>query len=498
MLIFVFIYATMLLEERSVFPVSRTVMVGRAEECRKLERCVDRQQAQLVTVYGRRRVGKTFLINEFFDKRFDFKLTGEYKASKESQLENFILEWNRRTKSNHAIPDSWKEAFSLLREYLSSLPTTEKHIVFFDEMPWMDTPNSGFLPSFEYFWNDYGSACDHLIFIICGSSTSWMMDHIERNKGGLFNRRTCKILLEPFSLLETELYLKSLGIEWARYDIAEMYMITGGIPYYLSFLTPDLSLSENIDNLFFQKGAELRDEFDHLFRTLFENSELYIRIVETLSKKKSGMGRAELAEKAGIPVNGCLTKKLSNLVDAGFVRASSFYNQKKRDIQYQLSDYYTLFYFRFVKDHYGQDEHYWSNAVDLPSRRVWAGLTFEQLCRDHSAQIKQQLGIAGVLSEESVWFSRCNEEGSSRGAQIDLVIDRRDHTTTLCEMKYSVNVFEIDKDYEIILRNKIDAFRRETGTKKSLQLALITTFGVKKNKYSNIVARQVVLDDLFT
>ena len=479
--------------------MSRSGLIGRTEECQKLDRCLERQQAQLVIVYGRRRVGKTFLINEYFDKRFDFKLTGEYKAPTENQLENFVLELNRQAKTAYEVPANWRTAFSLLREHLFSLPKDEKHVVFFDEMPWLDTPNSGFLPAFEYFWNDYGCSCDNLVFVACGSSTSWMTDKFEHNKGGLFNRLTCKIILPPFTLQETELYLRSLGMEWARYDISQLYMITGGIPYYLSFLTPSLSLSENVDNLFFRKGAELRDEFDHLYRTLFKNSDQYIRIVEVLSRKKSGMGISQLAEKAELPLNGELTKKLNNLVDAGFVRASSFYNQKKKDTQYQLSDYYTQFYFRFVKDSYGQDEHFWTNTVDLPSRRVWAGLTFEQLCRDHSAQIRQKLGISGVLSEESVWFSRSGEaEDSFRGAQIDLVIDRRDHTITLCEMKYSVNLFEIDKEYDMVLRNKMEAFRRETGTKKSLQLAMITTFGVKKNKYSNIVNRQIVLDDLFS
>ena len=478
--------------------MSRSTLIGRIEEWQKLDRCMERSQAQLITVYGRRRVGKTFLVNEYFDKRFDFKLTGEYKAPTENQLENFILELNRQAKTDYAVPESWRTAFSLMREYLKSLPKEEKHVVFFDEMPWLDTPRSGFLSAFEYFWNDFGCACDNLVFVVCGSSTSWITENIEHNKGGLFNRLTCKIALSPFTLQETEQYLQSLGIEWARYDISQLYMITGGIPYYLSFLIPSLSLSENIDSLFFRKGAELRDEFDHLYRTLFKNSEQYIRIVEELSRKKSGMGKAQLAEKTGLPMNGDFTRKLTNLVDTGFVRASVFYNQKKRDIQYQLSDYYTQFYFRFIKDHYGQDEHYWTNTVDLPSRRVWAGLTFEQLCRDHSAQIRQKLGISGVLSEESVWFSRSSgKDDSLPGAQIDLVIDRRDYTTTLCEMKYSVNLFEIDKEYDMNLRNKIEAFRRETGTKKSLQLAMITTFGVKKNKYSNIVSRQVVLDDLF-
>lgn len=459
---------------------------------------MEKKEAQLIVVHGRRRVGKTFLINHYFGNRFDFKLTGEYKTPMADQLENFILELNRHLNASHPVPRSWKEAFNLLREYLSSLPAEEKHIVFFDEMPWMDTQKSGFLAAFEYFWNDFGSSLDHLVFILCGSATSWITENIDRNKGGLFSRKTCSLHLEPFTLRETEACLLSQGIDWSRYDIAECYMILGGIPYYLSFLNPDLSLSANIDSLLFQKGAELAGEFDLLYRTLFRNSEDYIRIVTVLSGKKSGMTMNELSLKTGFPLNGNLSAKISSLVLSGFVRANPFYNQKKKDIRYQLADYLSLFYFRFVKDHYGRDEHYWSHTYDNPSRYAWAGLTFELLCNDHIAQIKQRLGISGVLSECSTWISRGNETENTDGAQIDLIIDRRDRTTTLCEIKFSVHEFEIDKAYDMALRNKIAAFRNETGTTKTIQLAMITTFGVKKNKYSGIAVNQVTLEDLFS
>ncbi len=473
------------------------VMIGRTEECRELERCLDRKEAQLIVVHGRRRVGKTFLINRFFENRFDFKLTGEYNASRENQLENFILELNRRTNTYHDIPGSWKEAFELLRCYLSSLPETEKHIVFFDEMPWMDTPKSGFLSAFEYFWNSYGGALDNLVFILCGSASAWISDHIDHNKGGLFSRRTCSLFLQPFRLWETEAYLFSIGIEWSRYDIAECHMILGGIPYYLSFLNPDLSLNANIDNLFFRKNAPLAEEFDSLYRTLFKNSEEYIRIVTVLSRKRSGMILKEIAEKAYMPLNGNLTGKLRNLVQSGFVSMNPFFNQRKKDVRYQLSDYYTLFYFRFVKGRYGKDERFWSHTVDNPSRHAWAGLTFELLCRDHIDQIRQKLGISGILTEISTWYKQGDPVSGTDGAQIDLIIDRRDHSISLCEIKFSLNEFEIDKDDELALRNKIETFRKETKTSKTLQLVMITTFGVKKNKYSNIAANQVVLDDLF-
>lgn len=275
-------------------------------------------------------------------------------------------------------------------------------------------------------------------------------------------------------------------------------MILGGIPFYLSLLRSDLSLSGNIDNLFFRKRAELWDEFDHLYQTLFSNSHQYIRIVETLSKKRGGMTRSELAESSGVHDNHSLTEMLDDLSASDFVRICPFFGKKKQDTRYQLSDYYSLFYFRFLKDYYGGDEQYWSHSYDHPSHRVWAGLTFEMLCRDHVRRIKQKLGIGGVLSEESTWYEKNAPDGSkSKGAQIDMLIDRRDHVINLCEIKFSTKEFEIDKKYQETLRNKMEVFRTSTGTKKSLQLTMITTYGVMRNKYSNMVASQVVLDDLF-
>ena len=473
-------------------------IIGRKYECDRLDRCMGEHQAQLIVVYGRRRVGKTYLVQQYFDGRFDFKFTGAYRRSREDQLTNFTREMSRQTGLQQSVPKDWDEAFVMLRDYLSAFSQNEKRVVFFDEMPWMDTQRSGFMEAFEWFWNDWGAAQENLIFIACGSSTSWMIQNFDENKGGLFNRQTCRLYLMPFTLGETEQYLQSRRISWARYDIAECYMIMGGIPYYLSLLDPQRNYQENIDNLFFRKRAELWDEFDHLYQTLFENSEQYIKVVEILGKKRSGMTRPELSRETGISSNGKLTKMLKSLTDSGFVREYAFFGHKKKETVYQLADYYTAFFFRFIKDNFGKDEHFWSHTTDNPARRAWAGLTFEQLCKDHIAQIKRKLGIAGVLSEESTWYYReSDSDGRQGGTQIDMLIDRRDRVINLCEIKFSINEFAIDKKYDQTLRNKIDTFRMRTDCKKTIQLTMITTFGVKRNTYSGLVGSEVVLDDLF-
>jgi hypothetical protein len=324
-----------------------------------------------------------------------------------------------------------------------------------------------------------------------------MIDNISENKGGLFNRQSCRLYLEPFTLAETEDFLHSKDIVWSRYEIAECYMIMGGIPYYLKLLNRNLSYTQNIDQLFFKKHGELWDEFSHLYNTLFTNSDSYIRVVEALSNKKTGLTRNEIIKETGIPTNGILSQMLRNLVSSGFVRMSNLYGNKKKEARYQLADYYTAFYFRYIKNNYGKDEHFWSNVIDNPARRTWSGLTFEQLCKDHIAQIKHKLGISGVLSQESVWYSSGDPDLGISGAQIDLIIERRDRVINLCEMKFSINEYSIDKEYDHVLRNKLDTFRRMTGTKKSLQITMITTYGVKQGKYSGLIQSQVLLDDLF-
>ena len=470
-------------------------IIGREKECEKLQKSLDANTAQLIIVYGRRRVGKTFLINQFFNNDFSFKVTGIFNEPKEMQLQTFTVSLNNYFNESFRPSKNWLDAFNLLRQKLSTLPKNKKMILFFDEFPWLDTQKSDFLPAFEWFWNDWGCAQNNLVCIVCGSATSWMVDHIDHNKGGLFNRQNLRLYLEPFNLYLTKQFLIKKNIHWSDYDIAQCYMIMGGIPFYLDLLNKDYSLNKNIDELFFKKHGALWDEFNHLYNTLFSNSEQYINVVEALSAKKIGLTRQELSENANLPQNGFLTKVLENLVYSGFVRSYPFYGNKKKQTVFQLCDYYTLFYFKFLKDNPGKDENYWSNSYESPSRKAWSGFSFEQLCRDHIAQIKQRLYIAGVLSSESSWFVQADENHD--GAQIDLIIDRKDRVINICEMKFSDDEFIIDKNYEQNLRRKISRFVEATGTKKSIQLTMVTTYGIKKNLYSNRITNEVILEDLF-
>lgn len=469
-------------------------LVGRQYEWDLLDEVMKSGESEMVIVYGRRRVGKTFLINRFFDNTYAFKHTGVFNKSTGTQLERFAASLEDYSGEAVAVPENWYKAFDMLKAYLRTV-RSEKKVVFIDEMPWLDTAGSDFVSALESFWNGWAAAEDNIVLVACGSATSWMTDKLLGDKGGLFNRSATRIFLRPFNLKETEEYLKSRGFELTRYDIAECYMIMGGIPFYLKQMNPRWTLARNIDMMFFKEKGLLWDEFDHLYSTLFKNADTYIAVVEALSMKRMGMTRKEIVKETGISDNGNLGKVLKNLVDNEFIRPYNYFGNKKRDTIYQLADFYTMFYFSFIRDNYGRDENFWANSTDLPLRRSWAGYTFEQLCLHHLEQIRRSIGIFGVQCETSAWFSKGAE--GKRGAQIDLLIDRRDRIINICEMKYSINEFTIDSEYDKSLRNKIQVFRDETRTRKALHLTMITTYGLKRNMYSNSVQSQVVLDDLF-
>ena len=470
-------------------------LIGRQYEWELLDDVMKSNESEMVIVYGRRRVGKTYLVNRYFNNSYAFKHTGVFNKCTGTQLERFAASLEDYSGEAVVTPGNWYKAFDMLKAYLRSVKA-ERKVVFIDEMPWLDTEDSDFVSALESFWNGWASAEDNIVLIACGSATSWMTDKLLGDQGGLFNRSATRIFIRPFNLKETEEYLKSHGFELTRYDIAECYMIMGGIPFYLKQMNPRLTLSQNIDMIFFKEKGLLWDEFDHLYSTLFKKADTYIAVVEALSRKRMGMTRKEIVKETGVSDNGAFGKIIKSLVDNEFIRPYNFFGNKKRDTIYQLADFYTMFYFSYIKDNYGRDEHFWTNSVDLPLRRSWAGYTFEQLCLHHLDQIRRGIGISAVQCESSAWFSK-GDGGNRRGAQIDLLIDRRDRVINICEMKYSINEFTIDKDYDQSLRNKIQVFRDESETKKALHLTMITTYGVKKNMYSNSVQSQVVLDDLF-
>lgn len=468
--------------------------IGREKEIRQLRSRFESPSPEFVVVYGRRRVGKTCLVRKAFDGKFDFYLTGLYKKNSRRQLENFANALSDYSGEDVATPENWFAAFRLLKKYLLGINHPGKKVVFLDEAPWMETRKSDFVSALENFWNGWGSGEDGLMLILCGSATSWITKKIFSNKGGLFNRDTDRIYLEPFTLSETEDFLNHRQIIFTRKDIAECYMIMGGIPYYLDKIEKGMSLSQNIDNIFFKKRGRLWDEFTHLYDSLFENPAHHLKIVKALHGKASGLTRTEISSATGIPANGTLTRVLQELEDCGFVSAYKDWTKNKKDSIYRLCDFYTKFYFDFIKDNYGDDENFWSNRIDSPLHRTWTGLAFELLCMCHIAQIKNALGISGTASRQCSWRG---VDPSGKKAQIDLLIDRRDGIIDVCEAKFSSTPYTITKAYEAELENKLGVFRSAVKTEKAVHLVMITTFGLTPGQHNSLVQKTVTLDDLF-
>jgi len=476
--------------------MKENAIIGRKKEIQSLDNITQSKKSEFLAVYGRRRVGKTFLIREYFDYTFDFQMSGLANASTEQQLFNFDTAFRKQSNLTFDnASENWLIAFQRLGEHLENQAPQDKIVLFFDELSWFDTPASDFVMGLEHFWNSWATNRKDVLLIVCGSAASWMVNTLFNNSGGLHNRITQKMKIEPFNLQETEEMLAAKNCDLERYQIIQLYMAVGGIPYYLDAVQSHLSVPQNIQKLLFDKSGLLKNEFFNLYRSLFRKYEIYEKVVEVLASKNEGLQRSQIVRQTGISSGGTLTKVLTDLEESGFICSYTSLDNKQKNIVYRLSDYYTAFYFKFIKTGKYQGKDTWINLIDHPVQRTWQGFAFEQICLDHVWQIKKSLGISGIQSNNVTWRGGTGK----KSAQIDLLIDRRDQVINLCECKFSLDTFAIDKDYSEKLRSKIATFKSVTKTKKSVFLTMISTYGIERNKYANLLVRnEVTMDSLFS
>lgn len=471
------------------------MIIGREKEQKLLREAYNDEYSQFVVVYGRRRVGKTFLVRETFNYKFTFQHSGIANMPKHIQLEEWKKSLQKHGLKVNETPKDWLEAFSLLDDLIRK-SRVKKKVIFIDELPWMDTQGSGFVPALEHFWNAYASARKDVLLIVCGSATSWIVDKIIHNHGGLHNRLNKKINLRQFTLHECELYAKSRKLGMQHRQLLECYMVMGGIPFYWSLLRKELSLPQNIDSIFFSEDGELNNEFDALYRSLFKKPEAYINVINTLGKKRVGMTRDEIVTESGLESNGKLTTILKDLEYCGFIRKYNQIGKVVKDSMYQLVDFYTLFYFKFILENKRHDPNFWSKSIGSALYNNWCGLAFERVCFAHIPQIKHALSIGGVVTNEYSWSVRKTEERP--GAQIDLLLDRGDQTINICEIKYSASSeYTLDEEEETKILSRRERFMEETGSTKAVHLTLITTRGLTQNSHSDIFQSVVVAESLF-
>lgn len=477
--------------------MQKSMLIGREKEIATLQALLGTGEAELVSVIGRRRVGKTFLVQSVYAGRIAFEITGIQNASLRDQLENFSIALNLHANSSLPVqnPKTWLEAFRLLILFMESTAGPEKRVIFFDEMPWLATHRSGFLNAFGFFWNSW-AVKNNVVVVICGSAASWMIQKVVHNKGGLYNRITKRIHLQPFSLYETELYLQKRGVNLNRYQIVEIYMAMGGIAHYLKEIQNGESVAQNIDRICFDPGGPLYDEFGQLYPSLFDHSENHVAVVRALSAKWSGLTRTEIIHRAGLSNGGGLTKTLEELRHSGFIAEYLPFDRVKRETLYRLTDEYSLFYLKFIEPLSKEGAGVWSTFQQTPTYRAWSGYAFESICLKHLAEIKKALGISGIFSSSSAFYHKGSADMD--GCQIDLLIDRADRVINLCEIKWSAAEFILTKTYAAELRKKIALFKHYSKTKKQVFLTFISTYGLMPNEHSRgLVDRELRLDDLF-
>lgn len=467
-------------------------MIGRTNEITRLKNSLKSKESELIAIYGRRRIGKTYLIRNCYKNEIIFEATGLYHGTIQQQLNVFLRQLKLVSKSFNKIESiiSWENAFELLKKYISSLRNKNKKVIFIDEFPWFDTHKSDFLMYFGHFWNTFCEKRDDLIVVLCGSAASYMVQNILQNKGSLHNRLTYKLQINPFTLKETKQYLQSKGIHWTNYTIVQLYISIGGIPHYLSKISKQESVTQNIQRLCFDVNGDLVNEFEEVFESLFTHSNTHKEIIRMLGKTQRGLTRDELIYKTSFTGGGNFSKTLNELIVSGFVGFSKTYGNKKKSALYRLSDEFTRFYLKYIEPNKNQGKNFWHTLSKEQSYISWCGFNFETICLKHVEQIKKALGIIGIHSENSSWMNE--------SAQIDLIIDRSDKWINLFEMKFYAQEYTIDKNEYNKLKERITEYKTSTKTRKNISLAIITPFGLKQNEYAaEIIDHNLTIDVLF-
>jgi AAA+ ATPase superfamily predicted ATPase len=471
--------------------------IGREKEQAILNAALESGEAEMVAVIGRRRVGKTFLIKTAYALQLDFEVTGVQNAPLSEQLQNFAFRINTTFYSGKAKlrPRNWMDAFQMLILALEAVKKKEKKVVFLDELPWFDSQKSGFIRALGFFWNSW-AVNQEIVVVICGSAASWMIQKVVYDKGGLHNRITRRIDVEPFNLYETEQFLQSRNVNLNRYQIIHLYLAMGGIPHYLKEVEAGKSPAENIDKICFTKSGILTDEFLKLYPALFEEADNHLSIIRALAQKWKGLTRKELLELSKLSDGGNTTLAIEELISSGFVTLYYPFGKTKKDILYRLTDEYSLFYLHFIEPRKQQGKNIWQDLSQTQFVKSWSGYAFESLCMKHIDQIKKALGISGVYVETSSFLFKGND--TEKGIQVDLLLDRKDQIINLFEIKFYNEIWQLDKAEATLLREKIAIFKRVTKTKKHIFLTVLATFGMRPNANSlGLVDRVIDLEALF-
>ncbi|NGX62119.1 MAG: hypothetical protein K940chlam9_01613 [Chlamydiae bacterium] len=483
----------------------KSKIIGRTDEQNLLNEAFISKRAEMIAIYGRRRVGKTYLIKNYFENMpcSLAYVSGMKDGRLSEQLENFTSSIERDIAGvSLKRPLSWMEAFELFSQVKDKIDKKKKVILFLDELPWLATKRSRLIQALDYYWNRFWSHDSRFKLVICGSAVSWMIRNIIMNKGGLYNRVTRQICLEPFTLKETKDFLRFIGVNLNNRQIVELYMVAGGVPYYLNHVQKGLSAAQNIAKMAFSKQGILYQDFNHLFASLFEDAEKYHEIIRSIAEYRYGIEQEELIKKCSqLSHGGSATRQLQDLEEAGFIVSFIPCDRKKKGIYFRVIDEYVSFYLKWIDPHkrsvakLDKSKSIWLSHRETASWKSWSGYSFETICLKHIAQIREALNI-----EPSALTTSWRHDGrlGDEGAQIDLLFDRQDDAVTICEIKYTDKPFQIDKSYYQQIMKKIEVYKKTVKTHKEIFLAFVTSSGLKKSLYSEeYISSVLTLEDLF-
>jgi uncharacterized protein len=478
------------------------MIAGRLKEIEQLNEALSSQQAEMIVLYGRRRIGKTFLIEQLYGKQADyfFHTTGIKDGPMKEQLAEFSRQIGDAFYNGASISPqkTWLDTFRELSTAIDNSHPDKKVILFLDELPWLCTKRSRLLQAIDYYWNRYWKNNPRIKLVLCGSSASWIIRKVINDKGGLHNRLTYQLLLQPFTLAETKEFLKQKNINLSNQQIVQIYMAIGGVPYYLTQVKKGKSATQVIDQLCFQKNALLYDEFNKLFSSLFEDADYYKELIRVIAKKRSGLSLTEIEQNCpGLSSGGTLTTKLKDLEDAAFIKSFMPLGHKRQGKYFKVIDEYCYFYLQWIEPiknelslDYSENQQ-WMNIAGTAKYYSWQGYAFELVCYKHLNLIRKSLDIHQGVTISS-WRYLPKKLEVKKGAQIDLLFDRKDGVVTLCEIKYTEKPFAIDKTYSENIKQKIMTYREQTRTKKHINVAFISANGLKDNNYSQELVDQVV------
>jgi AAA+ ATPase superfamily predicted ATPase len=469
-------------------------MIGREEEVKILTDMLSSDEAELVSVLGRRRVGKTYLLRETFKEHIVFEFVGIQGGTLRENLNAFTFAL-QQTFGKESVPNnikSWLNAFQTLIELLSTQKTTKKSVVFIDELSWIAGKKPDFVKALGFFWNSWASK-QNIVVAICGSAAAWMIKNIIKNKGGLHNRITRQIYLLPFTCKEAREYLQQRGLKFNNEQVTELYMTFGGIPHYLKLIDKAKSVGQVVNSLCFSEKGALKNEFDNLYAALFTNHQPYIAVIKACYSKWKGVTQSEIVKHSGIPSGGTLTRMLTELELCGFITSTAPFDKVKKEKIYRLIDEFSVFYLNFMDSKKNTD---WNLISQSQPFKLWKGYAFENFCLKHIQSIKHQLGIGSVITQQFAYLIQ--NPALKTHHQIDLIIDRNDQCINICEIKYHAKPYTITKNYAETLRQRMQYFAWETETKKTIFLTFISKYGVTtQSGIPNLVDSEVLMEDFY-